>query len=866
MTPITPLSAPGAPAQSSTPFHGSRTVLPPSTHITPSAVSTPAPPSHSQFITPITPFSLPHIDTQNNPPDVSPVLFDDSPDPFLDHSNWNSTAHIPPLDFSQSGFIPGISPYAKIDTLLATLRRDKISPVDILIQVLDPDDLAYDRYRSHLYRDDGQKMKVLLDTIMKDAAGKRKILDCMHPYLLDFACEVVREQMQTRRDSSILQGVSVVTPEFIERWNIDEEIDTTPFLTRILETAAQTEYAEAHNKIKKPQKMCRVVTRQLLYQSSNRCLGFQAEFGLFLWATGCARQTIDALFRCGLSISYDSVLNLIESLSHHCVAVGIDVSKQIHGFCYDNMNLSTSIFVEQRGSAGPAKVSSGTFGLLYKLRNALREHMLIAPMMKRFKETSGLHFNRDIKPTLPQLVSLHEQFLIVVITCLTTHTAGFEDLIKDPLLLHTIIRAIAPGEFTEVFPTRATTIEETTTRGNLLFHDDVYINQLKHTSASLSKYAIPGFHDQPTNARIRGAQLLRAKDVNAWERREVFQLGFGLFHLCLNLVWAILHTHCGSINETGSLTYFFALMEKTRLGGEHPDYHSFLAALTQVLDGLLLNAWRRECGSSTLEAFAASKPTAQQLRDIAARILTDYATPMSAPDASQVTSSPPQSSSESGESDDSDMDSPRPNRKFPPVRQLDPKRDIAHNNLRILTRDLLVVATLIRAISDGDIGRVEVLLPHLAMMFRGSGCNKYCTEILHFIHNLKHVWTPEFANIMRDNMIICISGLGPGHCMPIDLNIEHLIGYLKILLQAKGMTSPWDRLGNISAAIIHLQKIKKKVAAALETAYRNTGHTTPDTSDMPKRVAGKVASEGLQDFEDGRINNDRRKPNLRRTY
>lgn len=74
------------------------------------------------------------------------------------------------------------------------------------------------------------------------------------------------------------------------------------------------------------------------------------------------------------------------------------------------------------------------------------------------------------------------------------------------------------------------------------------------------------------------------------------------------------------------------------------------------------------------------------------------------------------------------------------------------------------------------------------------------------------------------------------------------------------MTSTWDRLGNISAAIIHLQKIKKKVAAALETAYRNTGHTTPDTSDMPKRVAGKVASEGLQDFEDGRINNDRRKP------
>ncbi|KAJ7704874.1 hypothetical protein B0H17DRAFT_906794, partial [Mycena rosella] len=112
-------------------------------------------------------------------------------------------------------------------------------------------------------------------------------------------------------------------------------------------------------------------------------------------------------------------------------------------------------------------------------------------------------------------------------------------------------------------------------------------------------------------------------------------------------------------------------------------------------------------------------------------------------------------------------------------------------------------------------------------------------------------------DIMRDNMIICLSGLGPGHCMPMDLNIEHLIGYLKILLQAKGMSSTWDRLGNISAAIVHLQRVKKKVSEALDTAYRNTGHTTPDTSEMVWRVARKVASESLQSFEHNRANNDR---------
>ncbi|KAJ7814578.1 hypothetical protein B0H13DRAFT_1664696 [Mycena leptocephala] len=116
-----------------------------------------------------------------------------------------------------------------------------------------------------------------------------------------------------------------------------------------------------------------------------------------------------------------------------------------------------------------------------------------------------------------------------------------------------------------------------------------------------------------------------------------------------------------------------------------------------------------------------------------------------------------------------------------------------------------------------------------------------------------------FRDIMRDNMIICISGKGPGHCMGVDLNIEHLIGYLKTLLQAKGMNSTWDRLGNISAAIVHIHGVKKTVAAALNTSYQSTGHTTPDTSHLIWRVQGKVANEGLHQFNAKRTNNSRRK-------
>jgi hypothetical protein len=38
---------------------------------------------------------------------------------------------------------------------------------------------------------------------------------------------------------------------------------------------------------------------------------------------------------------------------------------------------------------------------------------------------------------------------------------------------------------------------------------------------------------------------------------------------------------------------------------------------------------------------------------------------------------------------------------------------------------------------------------------------------------------PLYSDIMRDNAIINLTGL-EGDCMPIDLNIEHLIGELKV--------------------------------------------------------------------------------------
>ncbi|KAH9011630.1 hypothetical protein EDB85DRAFT_2159783 [Lactarius pseudohatsudake] len=711
----------------------------------------------------------------------------------------------------------------RIGKALGLLKDGRLSPFDLILEVLNDNNVEYAGYRNELYKVGNQKLAKILDSILTADSGKQKLWLWMQPHALEIVCEVVDKEMDSVTKGELLPGVSAITPDFIKSWTVED--------------------------------MCNVIVKQLSYQRSSHALGFPAQFGLFLWSSGCSRQTIDALHRCGLSMCYPTVLKNIASLADHCMKMAMRVGSGIHVFCYDNVQISTSIFVEQRGSSGPAKVTSGTFGVLYPVRNGNPEHMRLAPILERFRDTKGLEYRNDIRPSPLQLKSFYFQLKVVIIRVLPKYCPKFQSYATDPALQHSPRRPMPPGYITEQFPLRATTIEEATVRGNLLYHEDVYINQLRRTTEDLCEYAIPTFNDQLTNSRIRSGQILRARDKNPWTRREVFQLGFGLFHLCLNLVWALLHIHRGSLDQTGSLTFFFALLEKTRLGGDHPDYHTLLSALTQILDGVLLNAWRHESGYCDLGEYAATEPSAEDLLRMAGVILMKHATPMATPTTALDDEIPYGDYESSGSDSETDFAGALPNATSEATMSLpDPSRDKAHQNLRLLTHDLLYVAELVRAISDGDIGRIEDMLPTLAMMFRGAGGNNYCTEILHFILNLKHVWTPEFADIMRDNMLVNVSGLA-GHAMPIDLNIEHLIGELKVLLQAKGLQSTWDRLGNISASVDVLKKLKKQVTLTMNTAYQGTTHKDPRTDHLVWRVAKKIHEERLHLYTEDRPGN-----------
>ena len=430
-------------------------------------------------------------------------------------------------------------------------------------------------------------------------------------------------------------------------------------------------------------------------------------------------------------MSFISITKIIDALAEHSLEEARKaVRNGPHALAYDNINLSTSIFVEQTANT-PSKVQSGTFPLIYELLNAKPEDMKLEPMTLRLKNSSPLKMS-DLRPSKVSLKSFIDQSSINVATILFKYVEGFDYVKNNPLLQHPERRAIPKGHKTKYYCLRANTIEEASISGNILVHDDIYRSQLKLEADDpiINAQAIPTINDQLTNARIRGAQAMRAQDVSPWEQCRIFQISFGVFHLVMNLIWALLHHYRGTINDIGSLSHLFLILEKTCLGGEHPDYHTLLSTLMQILDGLLLNAWRMECG--LLNDYAKSKPSPEDILKKAHIILNKYATP----ECKQPFANPPKEQKDASSTSNPVSSSDTEPRTEP---------DIVHANTVLLTRDLLYVAELIDAISTGDFGRIEDILPDLACVFRGAGSNNYSTEILHLLFNLKEVWTPEFA-------------------------------------------------------------------------------------------------------------------------
>ncbi len=72
----------------------------------------------------------------------------------------------------------------------------------------------------------------------------------------------------------------------------------------------------------------------------------------------------------------------------------------------------------------------------------------------------------------------------------------------------------------------------------------------------------------------------------------------------------------------------------------------------------------------------------------------------------------------------------------------------------VFLADILVYCDLRKAITIGDVGRMEDLLKPVLLQFAGGENPKYTIEVLEVLQGLKREWTPEVACVYKLDFVL----------------------------------------------------------------------------------------------------------------
>ena len=158
-----------------------------------------------------------------------------------------------PVD-SMSSSQTRLSLSERIQDVLALLRHHRLSPFDLVLEILDKNRPQYSCYRKEFYKEGNEKLSRFLNAVISIDSGKAKLQAWMRqPTAMDIFCDVIAEEMNGIQLAEQLPKISAVTtPDSIRNWTVNSHRDIAPCIYRILMTAAQTSVARDKNKKKIP--------------------------------------------------------------------------------------------------------------------------------------------------------------------------------------------------------------------------------------------------------------------------------------------------------------------------------------------------------------------------------------------------------------------------------------------------------------------------------------------------------------------------------------------------------------------------------------------------------------------------------------
>ncbi|KAI8356222.1 hypothetical protein B0O80DRAFT_384940 [Mortierella sp. GBAus27b] len=341
----------------------------------------------------------------------------------------------------------------------------------------------------------------------------------------------------------------------------------------------------------------------LLFLKSKQSNYLQTPMGMYLYAQGCSKSVISVLSHVGLSVSYSSIQNALETLTEDALnTVRAAISEHSWFLLYDNINFLNRKY-DQR-SDNKNTFENGTTATIVITKGVEK--------MRQVHDQRPAPYLGDILPDERSNLHFQTVFKFYLVKVLQRHYPTYERYsVSIPSM-----QPLKP-EKTEAYPLPAMKIDQSTVEGNVDIIETLMKSVLKLDPKEFSDDMIIVAGDQLTVSRVGSAKRLRREDVTPFHRLQWAVPVIQLFHLQMLLCFTILRTHRGKTSTPGSLALYVEMLDRKYLGQDTTNYHAADEMLKHTFDAMIWRVWKVELGTDHLEKYGSDQDDATLRDDIA---------------------------------------------------------------------------------------------------------------------------------------------------------------------------------------------------------------------------------------------------------
>lgn len=446
---------------------------------------------------------------------------------------------------------------------------------------------------------------------------------------------------------------------------------------------------------------------------------------IYLKFKGISAKGFDTLHALGLTMSHKWTCDTVERVSNKCLEEVQGMMDKVPAFIsYDNMQVPFRVFSQRLDNKD--EFGNGTAATVYfncgakLLSDGTNERLHEKRALGQRDPLTKLDIMDLAGKSSPHLETFSEYYILRSLLdapdfSLKTYGARCSPLFEPPPPIHAL--PCGPENRTLQYLLGTVNIPEASYEDNERLIKE-WMSQLGWGSPAEQKKTgtervVAWCGDQLTMDRLRGLFKYHAEDPNSYERLDYTVLAFGWLHCQMAFANSLYKQYLGTTQGRG-LHQAFVLLEKkglTKLQTKGPFHHDLEEALTEVAEAHFREDWLAITNAKSLSELQQYTPA--ELRGYAKRIARERA------------------STEALNNMDADPT----------------KRDEQLRQLVMWNRDVLQYIILDHAISDGDVGLMEDMLPHLFFRFQGGGNGNYAQEVLELLQGLHREWDPEVRSV-----------------------------------------------------------------------------------------------------------------------